>query len=51
MKRLILCSILLISCLYGPVPATAQVRFDANFESGSLGPVEQLDSARIVVAP
>lgn len=51
MKRSILCSILLISCLSGPAPATAQVRFDANFESGSLGPVEQLDSVRVVVAP
>lgn len=29
----------------------AQVRFDADFEGGALGTVQQLDSARIIVAP
>ena len=32
-------------------PAGAQVRFDADFESGSLGKVTLLDSAWVVVSP
>ena len=31
--------------------ASAQVRFDADFECGALGPVQRLDSVRVVVAP
>ena len=45
--------------LMGPVrldmlrtfPEVGQVRFDADFEGGSLGSVTLLDSARVVVAP
>ena len=31
--------------------AQAQVRFDADFEGGSLGTVQLLDSTRFIVAP
>ena len=31
--------------------AWSQVRFDADFESGSLGNVERLDSVCVVVSP
>ena len=47
MKRLII----LLCFLPFVAPAMAQVRFDADFESGSLGKVTLLDSVRVVVAP
>lgn len=50
MKR-ILSTLLLASLLLLPQTVRAQVRFDADFEGGSLGAVQLLDSARIVVAP
>ena len=43
--------ILLACTLLLPQHSLAQVRFDADFEGGALGAVQQLDSARIVVAP
>jgi len=42
---------LLVSGLLLSASATAQVRFDADFESGSLGTVQMLDSTRFIVAP
>ena len=42
---------LLLSCLLLSLQAPAQVRFDADFEAGSLGRVQLLDSVRMVVAP
>ena len=42
---------LLLACLLLPGQMKAQVRFDADFESGSLGKVQLLDSVRFVVAP
>ena len=50
MKRLI-SFLILASALLAPQIVRAQVRFDADFEGGSLGAVQLLDSARIVVAP
>ena len=50
MKRLIPV-LLLATALLLPQHLPAQVRFDADFEGGSLGAVQLLDSARIVVTP
>lgn len=41
----------LLLSLILPAVLSAQVRFDADFESGSLGKVERLDSVRVVVSP
>ena len=50
MKRLI-SFLILASALLAPQNARAQVRFDADFEGGSLGTVQLLDSVRFIVAP
>ena len=41
----------LLLVLAQPFRTAAQVRFDADFESGAVGSVQLLDSARIIVAP
>ena len=44
-------SLLFLACLLLPCLASAQVRFDGNFEGSAFGSAELLDSARLVVAP
>jgi Predicted carboxypeptidase len=44
-------SVIFLILVLAHCSAFAQVRFDADFESGSLGRVELLDSVRVVVAP
>ena len=44
-------SLLMLACLLLPCLASAQVRFDGNFEGSAFGSAELLDSARLVVAP
>ena len=48
-KAFSLISLIFILC--SAAPATAQVRFDADFEAGALGEVTLLDSVRVIVAP